>query len=105
MEKARPSAEPLLVHDTERALAETVTVGASILTMLHGQRRQLEGARERQQDAVYEIDAASGVIQRIWKRLLMRRAMYLGVALLLLVAIGFVLWWKAQPNSSSSSRD
>ena len=99
MERGRPSAEPLLAHDTERRIAETASLGAVILTVLHGQRRALEGAREQQADAVAELEASGSVMQQIMKRVMVRRAIYCAVILALVAAIIWTCWWKMQVHS------
>ena len=99
MERAQPSAQPLLPHDTERKLAETAGVGASILNALHAQRRELEGAQTRIAGAESGLAAAGSTMQAIMKRVLVRRAVYCAVVLALLGAIAWTLWWKLQVHS------
>ena len=73
-------------------LAESATLGGAILTALHGQRRLLDGVARRQADVAEELDESSGVMQRMNRRVFVRRAIYFGVVCLFLAAI-VVAWW------------
>ena len=77
-------------------LAESATLGGAILTALHGQRRALEGVAQRQADVADELHESSNVMQRLTRRVFVRRATYIGVACLLVAAIVVAWWLKAK---------
>ena len=56
---------------------------------------ELEGALQHHTDAHAELSNSGTVVQRIMRRLNLRRAIYVGVALLLLGAIIIVIWLKS----------
>lgn len=72
------------------------------MNALHGQRRTLEGALAHHEEAQDELSGSSSAIQRMLRRLMVKRALYMGVALLLVLAIVLTWWLKTQWSTSSS---
>ena len=96
--------EPLL-SQTQRTLANSTELGGAILETLQAQRQDLEGARSQQNVAVAELSASAILIQRAQRQILVKRATYCGIALLLLVAIIWTWWLKFGGRSSDRSHD
>lgn len=78
-----------------------MTLGSAILSALGGQRRLLERAVGRHDAVILELDDSTMAMQRMNRRMLVRRTMWAGVALLLAVAI-VVVWWVRWGNGGGS---
>lgn len=81
-------------------LAETASLGDAILGALQGQRRRLEHAAFSHDWADDDLHRSANLTHGMMQRILRRRAVYVGVALLLIVAIFFTIWFKATHAAS-----
>merc|ERR1719198_1080177 len=84
-------------------LAESAALGGAILGALHVQRRALEGATQRHEGVLDELEESATVMQRMMRRVLRRRAFYMSIAGLLVVAIVVAWWLKANLSASHDS--
>ena len=98
-----PATSELCASCCVAQLAETASLGDAILGALQGQRRRLEGAAEQRKQLNADLNASSNAMQRILDRIMRRRVVWIGIAVVLIVAILATIWFQLA-NANEAQR-
>ena len=80
------------IEQSTRVSAQTEDIGASILGDLHGQRQQMLSSKQRLHQADDNVGESRYILRKMHARLLLNKCIAGLVVLVLLGAVGFLIW-------------
>ncbi|KAK4529737.1 hypothetical protein CCYA_CCYA02G0594 [Cyanidiococcus yangmingshanensis] len=93
----------LHIQDSKRTLAETESLGSSILTDLEAQGQVLERSKDRLQNTDWRLHSSGGLISSMRSTERMRRAILISLCVALFLSLGALLGLKVWPSKSTSA--